>query len=719
MGRNGVFHISIVVPTHNRHRLLQRCLDSLHGQSYPRSRIEIVVVDDGSEDPTKEVVEDWILRHPEGPSLRYVAQPGRRGPAAARNAGILASRGEYVAFIDDDCVAEPDWLEELTAGMNGEDVGGVGGTVRLRVDGKVRLAGAYMLRHRWYERPKMVAGGPAYLLTGNCLYSRVTLEETGLFDEAFSPGEGGEDAELGRRVRARGFRLAFRPAAVTWHPLRTSLIDLLHTAYRYGVGAAKVAARHHENEPEVGPAPDAVPGPVRDGREPGWARRAALVLVDILVRLAARLGARVGSAHERAARGFLGLSSWVLRNLFAKAASEMAIKPIRLVMVILAARWLGRGGFGAYSYALALGYILVQFADMGLQFHLARQISRNPEDAGPTLARVIRSKLVLMTLVVPAFLGVGALTSRPADRWLIWILGAALLFNSFVELANYVFRGFQRLEYEARLNLLNVGLGTVAGLTAIRMGMGPLGLAFGCLLGSVVSFAMALRWVHGRFIPRSQWILRERAGWLAALRPSFPIGLAIVLSILYFRVDILFLEHYWDSETVGLYASAYRIVESFGFLPGIFLAAVFPAFSELTSRDATRLPGLLRASLLWLTTLSSAVALGLLLFGPAIIRFFYGAEYLPAVTPLRILSPGIVFIFVNYGLTHFLIALGQARFNAILGATCLTVNVIGNLLLIPRYGMTAAAATTLLTEAVLFAGAFPLVLRGVRQRSLR
>ena len=76
------------------------------------------------------------------------------------------------------------------------------------------------------------------------------------------------------------------------------------------------------------------------------------------------------------ARSVLGLPHVVLRNLLAKTLSEIPIKLIRLAMLVLAARWLGRSEFGIYSYAVALGYMLVQFADLGLQFHLARMVSR-------------------------------------------------------------------------------------------------------------------------------------------------------------------------------------------------------------------------------------------------------------------------------------------------------------------------------------------------------
>src|SRR5262245_58451428 len=113
---------SVVIPTHNRPRELAGCLRALADLHYPRDRYEVVVVDDGSRAPPEAIVASfrpWL-------DLVLLSRP-HAGPGAARNAGVSRARGEYLAFTDDDCLPDPNWLTALgdrLAGSPGALVGG-------------------------------------------------------------------------------------------------------------------------------------------------------------------------------------------------------------------------------------------------------------------------------------------------------------------------------------------------------------------------------------------------------------------------------------------------------------------------------------------------------------------------------------------------------------------------------------------------------------------
>src|SRR5262249_13447134 len=99
--------ISVIIPTFNRARLLAATLESFAGQTLPRDQYEVVVVDDGSEDTTRQVCSNFASRI----QLNYL-HTENSGISAAKNTGILASRGEILLFADDDDIADARLLEE-------------------------------------------------------------------------------------------------------------------------------------------------------------------------------------------------------------------------------------------------------------------------------------------------------------------------------------------------------------------------------------------------------------------------------------------------------------------------------------------------------------------------------------------------------------------------------------------------------------------------------
>ena len=102
--------ISIVVPTYNRPHLLHKCLQSLISQNFNKNEYEIIVVSDGPDETTEEKVSEY-----KGSlvTIFYCSLPIKQGPAAARNRGWKSAKGILVAFTDDDCIPDDNWLKEI------------------------------------------------------------------------------------------------------------------------------------------------------------------------------------------------------------------------------------------------------------------------------------------------------------------------------------------------------------------------------------------------------------------------------------------------------------------------------------------------------------------------------------------------------------------------------------------------------------------------------
>jgi glycosyltransferase involved in cell wall biosynthesis len=202
--------VSVVVATYERPSLLLRCVDALLQQTLPSSRFEIIVVDDGSTRATRDrVMAEFSARRRLGraPTLRFLWMPVNRGPAAARNHGVLAARGSIIAFTDDDTEARADWLEQgVRAIAAGADA----------VAGKVEVPLPPIPTD--YERD---AAGleHAEFVTANAFVRRDLLASIGGFDERFRSAWR-EDTDLLFRLRASGAIVRSAPHARVLHPVR-------------------------------------------------------------------------------------------------------------------------------------------------------------------------------------------------------------------------------------------------------------------------------------------------------------------------------------------------------------------------------------------------------------------------------------------------------------------------------------------------------------------
>ncbi|GIZ53752.1 glycosyltransferase family 2 protein [Noviherbaspirillum aridicola] len=200
--------ISVVVPTKGRPQLLNRCLASLVLQNLDPQRFEIIVVDDGPDDGTREVATDWAAHTEEkGPQVVYIPSMGPYGPAAARNHGWRAARGAVIAFTDDDTIARTDWLRNgLRAIEDGADA--VCGRIVMPLNGTPT---DYELDAKRLETAEFV--------TANCFCRRRVLEDIGGFDERFKAAWR-EDSDLYFRLMEYHASIVREPRAVMMHPVR-------------------------------------------------------------------------------------------------------------------------------------------------------------------------------------------------------------------------------------------------------------------------------------------------------------------------------------------------------------------------------------------------------------------------------------------------------------------------------------------------------------------
>ncbi len=222
---------SVVIPTFARPERLAQCVAALARLDYDLSRVEVVVVDDGS--PDAAAVAAAVEPHREALHLRLVRQ-ANAGPAAARNHGVREASHEIVAFTDDDCRVDPAWLSSFArqfAARPGCIAGGR--TVNALQDNIYTAASESLVGY--FHRYHLKKGTP-FFATNNVALPRALFLEIGGFDERF-PRAAGEDREFCGRCVRQGRAFAYVPEAVVHHHHALTLRQFWRQHYNYGRGA--------------------------------------------------------------------------------------------------------------------------------------------------------------------------------------------------------------------------------------------------------------------------------------------------------------------------------------------------------------------------------------------------------------------------------------------------------------------------------------------------
>jgi GT2 family glycosyltransferase len=223
-------HVSVIVPTFNRASSLERLLKSFDSFQYRDSvTVEVVVVDNGSTDGTRSLLEVESKR-PRTYKLRVKDEP-RQGKSHALNRGLQVATGRFFMILDDDVIAHSELLESHMECYESSRFDALQGKILpgLDPDGKP----AVMARLREYNIPYVDYGEDCCEIRGltgtNMSFKREVYEAVGTFDTRLGPGKSGfsEDTEYSMRIKRAGFKIGYCPGAIVFHELNPA---------RYGRG---------------------------------------------------------------------------------------------------------------------------------------------------------------------------------------------------------------------------------------------------------------------------------------------------------------------------------------------------------------------------------------------------------------------------------------------------------------------------------------------------
>lgn len=236
---NDLPHVSIIIPVKNRPKDIEECIISLISLDYPKERLEIIVVDDGSTDSTREVIKSF--------PIKAIHLSKSIGASACRNLAAKEAKGELLAFTDSDCVVHPHWLKDLSPFFYDERIGIIGGYVsnyyhQTLLDRYEQVRSSLNMG----SSPFRVENGhssTAYVPSCNLIIRKKAFIEVGGFQENLHVGE---DVDLCWRTQKSGHHLLYLPKGEVKHKHRHDLWQMLRRRFDYGTSEALLYLRHKE-----------------------------------------------------------------------------------------------------------------------------------------------------------------------------------------------------------------------------------------------------------------------------------------------------------------------------------------------------------------------------------------------------------------------------------------------------------------------------------------
>lgn len=239
---------SIIIPTRNRPKELARCITGFTKLDYPIDAWELIVVNDGDSNSLNEVTMEMEQSLP-----LSLVNINHGGPAAARNAGANLARGDFLAFMDDDCVPVPNWLQTLSVRFNETPDCAVGGRAVNALPNNLYSTASELLIDYLFVCHNANPDKASFLTSNNLALPANRFHALGGFNTRFLL-PGGEDREFCDRWFYHGYRMIYAPEVVAYHAHDLKFRTFCQQHFNYGRGAFFFhQLRAYRNNKEIRP----------------------------------------------------------------------------------------------------------------------------------------------------------------------------------------------------------------------------------------------------------------------------------------------------------------------------------------------------------------------------------------------------------------------------------------------------------------------------------
>ncbi len=383
-------------------------------------------------------------------------------------------------------------------------------------------------------------------------------------------------------------------------------------------------------------------------------------------------------------------------NTIIAAGARIINLALSLIIIGFITRYLGQTGFGQYATILAFLYFFSVLADLGLYSICLREISRPRADERKIASNAFTLRLMAGLFIFALAPLIGYFSPYPETVKLGILIGAVgfwLLSNNQVLMG--VFQKYLRMDKVALAEFSGRLVQLALVLFFIWQQKGFLFIVSAMVASALVNFLLVF-FFSQKYISISLQL--DFSLWRSLLKESLPLALAIVFTMVYFRIDTIMLSLMKSAADVGIYSLAYKILESLIFFPAMFVGLVMPLLSKYALTAKEKFSKVSQQALDVLLVFIIPLIIGTLFLSPQIVVLIAGQEFTLSAGVLNVLIFATGIIFLGTLFSNMIISLKEQRKLAYIYGLGVALNLVTNFIFIPKYSYYGAAGTTLLTE---------------------
>lgn len=391
-------------------------------------------------------------------------------------------------------------------------------------------------------------------------------------------------------------------------------------------------------------------------------------------------------------RRYLTNAGWLL-------AARVLTLATSFLATLYIARGLGPENFGQLSYALSFVALFGVLASLGIDGILYRDLIRFPERRESILGTALSIRLFSGMIVMILAASLGFHLTDDVSALLICVLSGTLLLSSF-QLLQFEFQARALSKYPSIIAITVAIVLSLLKVVVVASGEGIIYLALLLLLEPIL-YGVAYLVAYHRYSQASVRRWRFDSTYARTLLiDSMPLIAFSAFSVIYARIDQVFIKHLLDARSVGIYDAAVRIAELWIFIPGLITTALFPALVNAKSVSEETYNKRLARLVLVLLSVAFVIAASVSLLAPLLMYILYGEMFAEGIPVLRIYVWALVGTSFGVLITQYLVTENLRRILTFIAFVPMAVNVGLNILWIPSYGIVGAAYATLISYSL-------------------